>query len=154
MTARIIVLHERRTVPVVLSDDGDVSGPVSDGGRAVIVTGPVVSDSPGAAVNNLSGQGIPSSRTAESCPSDTGRVGEIMDIPASDRPVAVGIQAGAVVPFSPYRLQSLLDRWDSAVTDIGVGTEVTDAQLRDVFLLMVAEMSGMTVTRRGGGSYY
>ena len=150
MTARIIILHERRTVPVVLPDDGNVAGPMSDGGRAVIVTWPIVSDSPGAAVNNLPGQGIPRTGSTELCPSDAGRMGEIVDFTVSNSAVAVGVHDGTVVPF-PSRL---FDRWDSAVAGIGGHPGVTDSQLRDVFLLMVAEMSGMTVPGRSRGSDY
>ena len=150
MTARIIVLHERRTVPVVFPDDGNVTGPVSDGDGPMIMRRPVVSYGPSATVNDLSSQGIPSSRSTESCPSDAGRMGEVVNIPMRDRPVAVGVHSGAVVPFP----NGLVNRWDRAIANIGVGTEATDAQLRDVFLLMVAEMSGMVVPRKGGGRYY
>ena len=76
-------------------------------------------------------------------------MGQVVPFTRRDRPVTVGVEGGTVVPFSPYRLQSLNDRWDSAVSNIGV-SEATDAQLRDVFLLMVAEMSGMTVASKGG----
>ena len=76
-------------------------------------------------------------------------MGQVVPFVRRDRPVAVGVQGGAVVPF-PSRL---FDRWDSAVAGIG-GPGVTDSQLRDVFLLMVAEMSGMTVPGRSRGSDY
>ena len=61
--------------------------------------------------------------------------------------VPIGIN-GSVVLF-PARL---FDRWDSAVAGIGGVPGVTDSQLRDVFLLMVAEMSGMVASKGGGGN--
>ena len=77
-------------------------------------------------------------------------MGQVVPFTRRDRPVTVGVEGGTVVPFSPYRLQSLNDRWDSAVAHVGV-SEATDDQLRDVFLLMVAEMIGMTVPGKGWG---
>ena len=73
-------------------------------------------------------------------------MGQVVPFTRRDRPVTVGVQGGTVVPF-PSRL---FDRWDHAVTGVG-GPGVTDRQLRDVFLLMVAEMSGMTVPGKGRG---
>ena len=94
------------------------------------------------------------STTAESRMGTPAGMGQVVPFPARDRcsPVAVGVQAGHVVPFPV--LQSLNNRWDRAVADIGISEGATDAQLRDVFLLMVAEMSGMVVPRKGGGRYY
>ena len=77
-------------------------------------------------------------------------MGQVVPFTRRDRPVTVGVEGGTVVPLSSYRLQSLHDRWDSTVSDVAVG-KVTDAQLRDVFLLMVAEMIGMTVPGKGWG---
>ena len=74
-------------------------------------------------------------------------MGQVVPFVIRDRPIAVGVHDGAVVPF-PSRL---FDRWDSAVAGIGGVPGVTDSQLRDVFLLMVAEMSGLVVPGKGGG---
>ena len=86
------------------------------------------------------------STAAEGAAGAAGGMGQVVPFVIRDRPVAVGVQGGAVVPF-PSRL---FDRWDSAVAGIG-GPGVTDSQLRDVFVLMVAEMSGMTVPGKGRG---
>ena len=59
--------------------------------------------------------------------------------------VGVGVDRGVVVPFSPYRLASLFDSPNSLPASL----LVTDDQLRDVYLLMVAEMLGMTCGSRG-----
>lgn len=86
------------------------------------------------------------STPAESSMGAPAGMGQIVPFVIRNRPVAVGVDGGTVVPF-PSRL---FDRWDCAVAGIGGSPGVTDAQLRDVFLLMVAEMSGMTVVSGSG----
>ena len=76
-------------------------------------------------------------------------MGQVVPFVIRDRPVSMGIHGGTVVPFT----SRLFDRWDSAIAGIGGSEGVTDRQLRDVFLLMVAEMDGMTAPGRGLGRY-
>lgn len=59
--------------------------------------------------------------------------------------ISVGINRGVVMPFSAYRLAEPLNTPDS----LPASQMVTDDQLRDVYLLMVAEMMGMTCGSRG-----
>ena len=73
-------------------------------------------------------------------------MGQVVPFVRRDRPVAVGVQSGTVVPLRMF------DRWDSAVAGIGGHPGVTDRQLRDVFLLMVAEMSGMVASKGRSGN--
>ena len=86
--------------------------------------------------------------SAEGTAGTASGMGQVVPFVIRDRPIAMGVHDGTVVPF-PSRL---FDRWDSAVAGIGGDPGVTDSQLRDVFLLMVAEMSGMVAGKGGGGN--
>lgn len=87
------------------------------------------------------------STPAESGMGTAARMGQVVPFAKRDRPVAVGVDSGNVV----YLDTRMFDRWDSAVSGVGGSEGVTDAQLHDVFLLMVAEMSGMVASKGGRG---